>query len=125
MNQATNEAPVSLTEALNINAIPLSAVSAGKVLLVSGVTAVGWRESSKPGHPAKSFKVATAYGESLGAVNEKAAVPTGNPTNLKFDRNRFAGLWASKAVQDALAELIETGDVRYRDGAASQQSEIF
>src|SRR5471032_3008043 len=124
MNQS-NEAPVSLTEALSINAIPLSDVAAGKVLLVAGVTAVDWRDSSKAGRPAKSFKVATAYGESLGAINEKATVPTGDPSHLKFDRNRFASLWASRAVQDALAELIETGGVRYRDGATAGHSEIF
>lgn len=104
--------------------MPLSAVAAGKVLLVAGVTGIAWRESSKPGRPMKSFKVATAFGESLGAINEKSGLPTGDPTLLKFDRNRFAGLWASKAVQDALADLLEAGDVRTRDGSAAK-SEIF
>jgi hypothetical protein len=122
----TNEAPVSLTEALNAHGIALSAVAAGKVLLVGGITAVEWRESSKPGRPQKSYKVATTYGESLGAVNERNTLPTGDPTNLKFDRNRFAGLWASRAVQDALADLLDARDVRYRDGAAKgPANEIF
>jgi hypothetical protein len=127
MDTNTNggEQPVSLTDALNANAIPLSAVAAGKVLLVAGVTSVAWRESSKPGRPAKSYKFATTFGESLGAVNETAALPTGDPTLLKFDRSRFAGLWASHAVQDALADLLEAGDVRYRDGATKATSEVF
>ncbi|NYH24671.1 hypothetical protein [Paraburkholderia bryophila] len=125
MNDTTNEQPVSLTEALNANAIPLSAVAAGKVLLVAGITGVAWRDSSKPGRPAKAYKVATSYGESLGATNEKATVPTGDPTNLKFDRSRFAALWASKAVQDALADLLEAGDVKLRGSAAQGASEAF
>lgn len=120
-----NEQAVSLTEALAASAIPLSAVAAGKVLLVAGVTDVAWRESSKPGRPPKSYKIATAYGESLGAINESATVPTGDPTNLKFMPSKFASLWSSKAVQDALADLLEAGDVKFRDGAATGQSEIF
>jgi hypothetical protein len=125
MNDTTNEQPVSLTEALNANAIPLSAVAAGKVLLVAGITSVAWRESSKPGRPAKSYKVATAFGESLGAINERTALPTGDPTLLKFDRCRFAGLWASHAVQDALADLLEAGDVKMRGLAAQGAGEVF
>jgi len=121
----TNELPVSLTEVLNANSIPLSAVAAGKVLLVAGVTGIAWRESSKPGRPAKSYKVATAFGESLGAVNEAATLPTGDPSHLKFAPGQFASLWASKAVQDALADLLEAGDVKYRDGSAGGESEIF
>ncbi len=121
----TNEVPISLTECLSANGIPLSAVSAGKVLLVAGITSVAWRESSKPGRPMKSYKIATPLGESLGAVNEAATVPTGDPSNLKFDRDCFAGLWASKAVQDALADLLEAGDVKLRDGAAHGKSEAF
>lgn len=120
-----NETPVSLTEALNANSIPLSAVAAGKILLVAGITGIAWRDSSKPGRPAKAYKIATSHGESLGAINEKAALPTGDPTLLKFDRSRFAGLWASHAVQDALADLLEAGDVRYRAGAAKVASEVF
>lgn len=119
MSNATEQA-VSLTEALNSNGIPLSAVAAGKVLLVAGITCVAWRESSKPGRPAKSYKVATAYGESLGAINENATVPTGDPTLLRFDRQRFAALWACKAVQDALAELIEAGDIKPRTGTSQE-----
>lgn len=120
-----NEQAVSLTEALGLHGIGLSAVAAGKVLLVAGVTEVRWRESSKPGRPMKAYKVATELGLALGSVNEKATVPTGDPTNLKFDRNRFADLWASRQVQAALSDLLEAGDVRYRDGAAPGQSEIF
>jgi hypothetical protein len=125
MTDTTNEQAVSLTEVLNANGIPLSAVAAGKVLLVAGVTGIAWRESSKAGRPPKAYKVATAYGESLGALNEKATVPNADPTNLKFDRNRFAALWASDEVQKALADLLEAGDVRYRDGAAGGQFESF
>jgi hypothetical protein len=121
----TTEQPVSLTEALNANAIPLSPVAAGKVLLVAGVVGVASRLSSKADRPAKSYKVATAHGESQGAINESATVPTGDPTNLKFDRNRFAGLWASSQVQAALGDLLEAGDVKYRDGAAHGKSEVF
>ncbi|MFM0165678.1 hypothetical protein PQR39_35250 [Paraburkholderia sediminicola] len=122
MSETNNETPVSLTEAINAHRIGLSAVAAGKVLLVAGVTAVAWRMSSKAGRPAKAYKIATAFGEKLGAVNEKASVPTGDPTNLKFSPSKFAALWASHAVQDALADLIEAGDVKLREPA---QSEIF
>lgn len=125
MSTNTNEQAVSLTDALAANAIPLSAVAAGKILLVAGVTGIAWRESSKPGRPMKSYKVATPLGESLGAVNEAATVPTGDPTNLKFMPGQFASLWASKTVQDALADLLEAGDVRMRDGAAPGANEAF
>jgi hypothetical protein len=56
MSTDTNEQAVSLTEALNTNAIPLSAVAAGKVLLVSKLVEVRWRESSKPGRPMKATR---------------------------------------------------------------------
>jgi hypothetical protein len=126
MSTNTNEQAISLTQALNNNSIPLSAVAAGKVLLVAGVSGIAWRESSKLGRPMKSYKVATPLGESLGAVNEAATLPTGDPTNLKFMSGQFASLWASKAVQDALAELLEAGgDVRLRDGAAQGAREAF
>jgi len=125
MNDATNEQAVSLTEALNANAIPLSAVAAGKVLLVAGVTGVAWRESSKPGRPMKSYKVATPLGESLGAVNEVSALPTGDPTLLKFVPSRFADLWASSQVRAAMTDLLEAGDIKLRDGAAGGKSEVF
>jgi hypothetical protein len=124
MNQS-NEQTCSLTEAVNANAIQLSAVAAGKVLLVAGVTGVAWRESSKPGRPMKSYKVATPQGESLGAVNEASALPTGDPVLVKYVPSMFASLWASDEVQEALAELLKAGDVKYRDGAAGGQSEIF
>ena len=122
MNEATKEATVSLTEALTVHMIPLTAVAAGKVLLVAGITGVEWRDSSKAGRPQKPYKVATAYGESLGAVNEKASVPTGDPSNLKFLLSKFPTLWASHAVQDTLTDLIESGDIKLREAA---QSEIF
>ena len=120
MSTNTNEQAISLTQALNSNSIPLSAVAAGKVLLVAGVTGNAWRESSKPGRPVKSYKVATPLGESLGAVNEAATVPTGDPSHLKFAPSQFASLWASKAVQDALADLLEAGDVKMRAGASQE-----
>lgn len=122
MNETNNEAPVSLTEALTVHRIPLTAVAAGKVLLVAGITGVAWRNSSKEGRPPKAYKVATEFGERLGAVNEKASVPTGDPSNLKFLLSKFATLWASHPVQDALADLLEAGDVKLREAA---QSEIF
>jgi len=121
----TNEPTISLTDALAANGIGLSAVAAGKVLLVAGVTEVLWRESRKPGRPMKAYKVATELGLALGSVNEKATVPTGDPTNLKFDRNRFSHLWASRQVQAALSDLLAAGDVKYRDGAAQGASEVF
>lgn len=121
----TNEAPISLTEVLNANGIALSAVAANKVLAAAAMTETRWRESSKPGRPMKSYKIATPLGESMGAINEAATVPTGDPTNLKFDRTRFASLWASGEVQKALADLLEAGDVKLRDGATGGQSEIF
>jgi len=125
MSNDTNEVPISLTEALSTNAIRLSAVAAGKVLLVAGVTGIAWRESSKPGRPAKAYKIATLLGESLGAVNEAATLQTGDPSHLKFVRSEFASLWANKAVQNALADLLEAGDVKLRDGAADGKSEAF
>jgi hypothetical protein len=125
MSTNTNEQAVSLTDALAANAIPLSAVAAGKVLLVAGVTGIAWRESSKPGRPMKSYKVATPLGESLGAINEVRTLPTGDPTILKFAPGMFAALWASSQVRDALADLLEAGDVKLRDGAAPGASEVF
>jgi hypothetical protein len=116
MSKNTNEQAVSLTEALNTNAIPLSAVAAGKVLLVSKLVEVRWRESSKPGRPMKSYKVATALGESLGAINEVSTLPTGDPTILKFIPSMFVGLWASSQVQAALADMLEAGDIKLRYG---------
>jgi len=120
-----NEVTVSLTECLNANGVMLSSVAAGKVLLVAGVTGVAWRESSKPGRAMKAYKIATPLGESMGALNEAATLPTGDPSHLKFVPGQFASLWASKPVQAALADLLEVGDIKYRNGAASQQSEIF
>jgi hypothetical protein len=128
MDTNTNggEQPVSLTDALNANAIPLSAVAAGKVLLVAKLVEVRWRESSKPGRPMKAYKAATELGLALGAVNEVSALPTGDPTILKFVPGMFAGLWASSQVQAALADLLEAGEIKLRDaGSASPQSEIF
>ena len=125
MSNETNEQAVSLTEALSANAVPLSAVAAGKVLLVAGVTAVAWRPSSKADRPAKSYKVATPLGESLGAVNDASALPTGDPTILKFLPSAFADLWASSQVQAAMTDLLETGDIKLRGGAAGGKSEMF
>jgi hypothetical protein len=126
MNDTNNEQAVSLTEALNIQGIPLSAVAAGKILLVAGITEVRWRPSGKADRPPKSYKAATSpLGESLGAVNEVNTIGSGDPTSLRFDRHRFASLWASKPVQEALGELLEASDVRYREQAVSQRSEIF
>ncbi|MFM0088955.1 hypothetical protein PQR46_18770 [Paraburkholderia sediminicola] len=123
--KSANEQACSLTEALSVNAIPLSAVAAGKVLLVAGVTGVAWRESSKPGRPPKSYKVATALGESLGIVNEASTLPTGDPVLVKYVPSMFASLWASDEVQEALADLLKAGDVKYRDGAAQDAGEVF
>jgi hypothetical protein len=120
-----SEQAVSLTEVLNANSIPLSAVAAGKVLLVAGITDVAWRESSKPGRPMKAYKIAASAGLALGAVNERATVPSGDPTNLKFVPSQFASLWASKPVQAAMTDLLEAGDVKYRDGEAHGKSEVF
>lgn len=128
MNETNNttEPSASLTECLSANGVPLSSVAAGKVLLVAGITGVAWRESSKAGRPTKSYKIATPLGESMGAVNEAATLPTGDPSHLKFAPSQFASLWASKAVQDALAYLLEAGDIRMREqGSAGGQSEIF
>jgi hypothetical protein len=119
MNETNSGKPASLTECLNAHGVMLSSVAAGKVLLVAGITGVAWRESSKSGRPQKNFKIATELGLSMGAVNEAATLPTGDPSHLKFLPSKFASLWASSQVQSALADLLEAGDVRYRDGAAS------
>ena len=125
MSTNTNEQAVSLTEALNTNAVPLSAVAAGKVLLASKLVEVRWRESGKPGRPMKSYKAATSAGEALGIVNEASTLHTGDPILVKYLPSAFAGLWASEEVQEALAELLEAGDVKYRDGAAQDAREVF
>ncbi|MFM0224851.1 hypothetical protein [Paraburkholderia dipogonis] len=121
----TNEAPVSLTEVLNANGIALSAVAANKVLAAAAMTETRWRESSKPGRPMKSYRAATVRGEALGIVNESSGLPTGDPVLVKYVPSMFASLWASDEVQEALADLLKAGDVKYRDGAAAGQSEIF
>ncbi|MFM0057080.1 hypothetical protein PQR64_15770 [Paraburkholderia phytofirmans] len=121
----TNEAPVSLTEVLNANGIALSAVAANKVLAAAAMTETRWRESSKPGRPMKSYRAATVRGEALGIVNESSGLPTGDPVLVKYVPSMFASLWASDEVQEALADLLKAGDVKYRDGAAASQSEIF
>ena len=121
----TNELPVSLTEVLNSNGIALSAVAANKVLAAAAMTETRWRESSKPGRPMKSYRAATVRGEALGIVNEGSALPTGDPVLVKYVPSMFASLWASDEVQEALADLLKAGDVKYRDGAAQDAGEVF
>jgi len=125
MSTNTNEVPVSLTEVLNANSIALTAVSANKVLAAAAMTETRWRESSKPGRPMKSYRAATVRGEALGIVNEASTLPTGDPILVKYLPSAFPALWASSEVQDTLAVMLREGTVKYRDGAASQQSEIF
>ncbi|CAD6514058.1 hypothetical protein LMG28727_00827 [Paraburkholderia kirstenboschensis] len=120
-----NEQPVSLTEVLNTNSIPLSAVAANKVLHSSGMTEVRWRASSKPGRAPKSYRAATSLGEQHGAVNEVNTVGSGDPILLKYLPSMFPALWAHKAVQDTLAAMLREGEVKYRDGGAQDAGEVF
>lgn len=74
MNQATNEPTISLTDALALHGIGLSAANANKVLQGAGMTETRWRNSSVAGRPQKSFRAATPLGESMGIINEAATL---------------------------------------------------
>jgi len=123
MNQTTEQA-VSLTEALNSNSIPLSAVAAGKVLRSSGMIENRWRESSKPGRPPKQYRAATPLGEQHGIVNETSTLPTGDPVLVKYLPSMFSVLWAHPDVQATLAAMLSEGEVSMRS-ATAKHSEAF
>jgi hypothetical protein len=125
MSTNTNEQPVSLTEALNANAIRLAAVAANKVLHSAGMTEVRWRASSVAGRPPKSYRAATALGEQHGAINESNAIGSGDPILLKYTPSQFPSLWAHPDVQATLAAMLSEGEVKWRDAAAQGKSEAF
>lgn len=124
VNQATNEPTISLTDALGLHGIGLSAANANKVLQGAGMTETRWRDSSVAGRPQKSYRAATSLGESMGIVNEAATVPTGDPVNVKYTPSQFAVLWAHPEVQATLNVLFSEGAIAMKSVRAKGQ-EIF
>jgi hypothetical protein len=123
VNQATNEPTISLTDALALHGIGLSAANANKVLQGAGMTETRWRNSSVAGRPQKSFRAATPLGESMGIINEAATLPTGDPVIIKYAPSKFAELWAHQEVAATLRVLLSEGAIAMKSASAKQ--EIF
>jgi hypothetical protein len=123
-NQATDEQTCSLTDALGLHGIGLTAAAANKVLHSAGMIENRWRESSKPGRPPKQYRAATPLGEQHGIVNEASTLPTGDPVLVKYLPSMFPVLWNHPDVQETLAVMLKEGEVRMRDGDAAK-SETF
>jgi len=120
----TEQTTISLTDALALHGIALSATNANKVLQGAAMIETRWRDSSVAGRPQKSYKVATPLGESLGIVNEKATVPTGDPILVKYMPGLFASLWAHPEVQATFRVLYSEGAIAMKSGKAKAQ-EVF
>lgn len=120
-----NEQTVSLTDALALHGIGLSAANANKILQGAGMTETRWRDSSVAGRPQKSYKAATALGESMGIVNEAATVPTGDPVIIKYLPSQFSELWAHPEVQATLHLLFSEGAIALKSGKAKALQEAF
>jgi hypothetical protein len=119
-NQATNEQTCSLTDALALHGIALTAAAANKVLHGAGMIERRWRDSSKPGRRPKSYWAATSLGERHGVVNE-VSDRGGDPVIVRYASSRFRELWASNEVQETLSAMLSEGEVHMRE-AASQEA---
>jgi len=119
-----SEQTVSLTDALTLHGIGLSAANANKILQGAGMTETRWRDSSVAGRPQKSYRAATPIGEAHGIVNEKSTVPTGDPTNMRFVPSQFSELWAHPEVQATFNVLFSEGAIAMKSASAKQQ-EVF
>ncbi|CAB3783325.1 hypothetical protein [Pararobbsia alpina] len=113
----TNAQTCSLTDALALHGVGLTAAAANKVLSAAGVIAKRWRESGKPGRPPKSYWALTDLGKQFAVEEENSMSP--EPT-IRYRVDAFSALWAHPDVQETLAAMLNEGEVRIREKGAEQ-----
>jgi DNA-binding PadR family transcriptional regulator len=115
----TNETTCSLTDALALHGIGLTAAAANKVLAAAGVIAKRWRESGKPGRPPKSYWALTDLGKQFAVEEENSMSP--EPT-IRYRVDAFQALMAH--VKPTLEMMLTEGEIAMKS-ATSKGQEAF
>jgi hypothetical protein len=119
MSTNTNEQAVSLTDALGLQGIGLTAAAANKVLAAAGVIAKRWRASGKPGRPPKSYWAVTDLGKQFAVEEENSMSP--EPT-IRYRVDAFSALMAH--AKPTLEMMLAEGEVSMKS-ATAKHSEVF
>lgn len=119
INRMTNETTCSLTDALALHGIGLTAAAANKVLAAAGVIAKRWRESGKPGRSPKSHWALTDLGKQFAVEEENSMSP--EPT-IRYRVDAFQALMAH--AKPTLEMMLTEGEIAMKS-ATSKRQEAF